>query len=299
MSILDDFDNWNPRAVKAAVVEPVPLSAVQQVFNAASRGQVHKLRNLLEQYSDVDLFALINGLNAVHVASKKGHCEVIKALVSREPLLLRSRAHDLRDPYMFAAYEGQEAALLMLHDLEVSLEAELGAPLVEPVDSSGNTSLHYAAWGGHLSCVKFLATTHYHSSRNSCNHPHKLLNHDLISPLQFAAAGDHADIVFFLSSLSQSQSQTGNDGRHDDVSVSGMTAVHRAAAYGSFETVKLLVESQGLDPWAKTQNGSTALHMAAQHGHDSIVRFLCDLSAAQVDCRNDYGLTPLHFGCIA
>lgn len=278
MSIFDDFDSWNipSRNSRGVSTECVEVTISRQIFDAASRGNKSKLLDLLEKHPNENLQILINGLNALHVVAKKGHIDVIDVLLSRDPSLLRSRSGDCRDAFMLASFEGRLQVLQVLHRFEAAI-----SDADEAVDNRGNGSLHYAAWGGHLDCVKFLV--------EECGKSPNLLNHDQISPLQYAAAGNHVSIVEYLSNISVVK---------DDESISGMSPFHRAAAYGSLECLVAFVDNRRFDANSKTQNGCTALHFAAQHGHNSIVQYLCEEVKVNADEQNALGLTPLHFACI-
>lgn len=282
MSIFDEFDTWNnPRTSSAA---SVVVKVEQQLFNAASRGQLDKVLAILES-STVDLHHQVNGFNAAQICAKKGRIDILKLLLEKDSSLVRSRAEDLRTMYMLAAFENQRDVLAILHEYEVRDGIlEVGE---EAVDRNGNTALHYAAWGGSLSCLQFLVEV--------CGKNANVLNHDSVPPMQFAAAGNHADIVQYLM-----QHQPSDVAKKDkeDCSITGMTTLHRAAAYGAVDTVRMILAQKSYDANQKSDNGSTALHFAAQHGHMGIVEFLCSLADIQVDEANEFGLTPLHFACL-
>ncbi len=276
-SIFDstEWDNSTRGAHRqvASIPQPIP----RQIFEAASRGNLAKVENLLQNNQDCTILNdLFNGFNALHMSAKKGHTELVKLLLTFNPALLGSRSQDLRDAYMIASYEGHIRVLEILH----SIEMEYGdTNYKDNSDKDGNGSVHFAAWGGHLDCVQYLVEV--------CGRSPNTVNRDHISPLQYAAAGNHTAIIEYLSSFATVE---------DDQSSSGMSPLHRAAAYGSFETVQLLCTNMKLQ--SRTQNGSTPLHFACQHGHFRIAEYMCTMNPAGVDVENDVGMTPLHFACM-
>ena len=184
---------------------------------------------------------------------------------------------------MLAAFENQIQVLESLHKYDSLNTSSSGEGKEEPVDQNGNTALHYAAWGGSLECVQYLVEV--------CGKRCDVVNHDSILPLQFAAAGNFTAIVQFLAGRSAASDK-------EDCSISGLSTLHRAAAYGSLDTMRILLEQQSYDLNLKTANGSTALHLASQHGHFSVVAYLLERVGVQIDEGNDYGLTALHYACI-
>lgn len=68
--------------------------------------------------------------------------------------------------------------------------------------------------------------------------------------------------------------------------------LHKAAYFGYYGTVKLLIDANvGIDD-LETKLGTTALHLAAQQGHTKVVRALLDAKAT-VDSLNKSDETPL------
>nr|CAX74742.1 Ankyrin,domain-containing protein [Schistosoma japonicum] len=71
----------------------------------------------------------------------------------------------------------------------------------------------------------------------------------------------------------------------------GKTAVHYAAANGSYESVKLLVANKAsVNIW--DANGTTPLHLAAKGNHPRVVKFLL-MSGADVNRQCRSGVKPI------
>lgn len=158
------------------------------------------------------------------------------------------------------------------------------------VDALGNNALHYACWGGNFCIVKSLVEENIIDP--------SIKNAEGLTAIQFAIAGKHIGIVQYLSKL--------NSGcLAGDTSDSGLSSLHRAAIYGSLETIKLLLstssetsDSAVISVDSTAYNGNTVLHLSAQHGGMDIVQYIVEECRAEVNAQNDYDLTPLHFACL-
>lgn len=73
----------------------------------------------------------------------------------------------------------------------------------------------------------------------------------------------------------------------------GAGPLHLAAADGSFDEVKRLIEAGTAVDIRATRSRGTPLHFAARDGRYSVVKLLVDLGA-DVDAKTEYGNTPLH-----
>ncbi|XP_067676260.1 ankyrin repeat domain-containing protein 50-like [Haliotis asinina] len=85
--------------------------------------------------------------NILHLASHKGHVDVVKYVLSLNSVGINSRGMEDRTPVMAAAENGQKEV--------VELLVEHGANLVL-CDMDGNNILHIACYEGHLDVVKYL-----------------------------------------------------------------------------------------------------------------------------------------------
>lgn len=281
---------------------PAPKTTVEySLFLAASRGKLETVREILNANATIDVSVKTNGFSPVQIAARKGHSDIVRLLVHTFPTLtLASRTENGRTLPMIAAYEGHTAVLQVIHELRICNEND-------ERDILGNTSVHYAAWGGHLPCVQYLIEV--------CGSSPNTKNHEGILPMQFASAGNHTEIVKYMMDLSikpnttatNSAVQSSSNDRVQDCNVlsgdesnSGVTSIHRAASYNALDTLKLIVSSSAtpIDIDQQTADGSTALHLAAKHGYTDLAQYLMDECGAKVDIANGYGLTALHFACI-
>lgn len=256
-----------------APVDPRALS----FFRAASRGDTGYVDLLLAE-GTVDYTTLVNGFNALHSAAKKGHAGVVRSLITHDRSLQTSQTeNDLKTAGMIACYEGRFEIVRILVD-----DVSSGAYSVK--DAKGNNILHYAAWGGHLDITKYLIET----IRMDIN----IENNDGMTCMQMAAAGNHDLVVEYLCFLMDPTTEL------QQKSSCGFNAIHRAALYGSLETLRVLVTKLGsCDIDAGAKNGSTALHLACQHGRLPAALYLLDECGANINATNEWNLTPLHFAC--
>ena len=81
----------------------------------------------------------------------------------------------------------------------------------------------------------------------------------------------------------------------DEVTTSGMTALHFAAKHGHVEVVAALVKF-GAKVNLAENSGATPLFTAAHGGFTDVVSVLVD-AGAQIEKANNFGLTPLHTAC--
>lgn len=279
------------------------------LFKAVSKGQISSIESLLKahpvhadqrkdesgqenlQNDQLDLHFLVHGFNCAHVAARKGRRDILALLLAYDPSLLHSLTEDKRSLFMISAFEDQLETLQYLCKEAVKhsdpMNASMGLHDLSLEDHRGNTALHYSVWGQSLRCTQYLV--------ESANLDFKKKNHDNLTPLQLAAAGNNPAIASYLLSRASSE----GDRAEDDISITGMTSLHRAAMYNSLGVMKLLTDSSThFDINAKTENGNTALHLAAMHGHYDCLVHLIDVCHAEVDPVNHFGLTPLHFACI-
>lgn len=247
---------------------------------------------------------LVNGLNALHIAAMKGHYLILTLLLSYQPDCISSQAGDGRTALMLAAFESRLECLRVLFDHCFSNDNFKSALLLK--DDKGNNVLHFACWGGSLSCVRFIMEQLFTQVQGSfCGKSSSYLvlmrNNEGLTPVQLAAAVNSSSVVQYLLEFRSSTETEANERLHD-ISDSGMTILHRAANHGATNTVRYLLSSHlpiNLRVSNQDNNGSTALHFAAKHGYNETVRLLCDtLGNADLDMKNAFGLTPLHYACI-
>jgi len=183
-------------------------------------------------------------------------------------------------------------------------------PIESITDTLGNTVLHFACYGGHLSIVTYLI--------ESMTFRYTLKNKEGLLPMQMAAAGNYVEIVKYLSSLPSSSSSSSSSGSHPDClgvlvstnesvideSIAGFNSFHRAVQNNSLQTVVFLLQNNNNSTDTSsslvnsfTADGSTALHIACKHGYTELCQQLL-LFGANINIANQWDLSPMHYACI-
>ncbi|XP_017782820.1 PREDICTED: KN motif and ankyrin repeat domain-containing protein 2 [Nicrophorus vespilloides] len=147
--------------------------------------------------------------------------------------------------------------------------------IVNMVDASGNTAMHYAVSHGNFDVVSILLDSKVCDidKQNTAGYTSVML-----VSLAEVRSKTHATVVRKLFSLA-------------DVNIRatqhGQTALMLAVSHGRVDMVSLLLDA-GADINIRDDDGSTALMCAAEHGHIDIVKLFlshpdCDSSIADVD----------------
>lgn len=147
--------------------------------------------------------------------------------------------------------------------------------IVNMIDVSGNTAMHYAVSHGNFDVVSILLD----SKVCDINKPNKAgYTSIMLVSLAEVRSQTHANVVRRLFQLADVNIRAAQHGQ---------TALMLAVSHGRLDMVKMLLEA-GADINIQDEDGSTALMCAAEHGHIEIVKhFLgqpdCDSSITDVD----------------
>ena len=147
---------------------------------------------------------------------------------------------------------------------------------IQDKDYGRKTALMFAAGGGTIECVKYLAE---HGAGVDVK------AEDGKTALMCAAEKGRIECVKYLAE--QGADIDAKDSEHGD------TAVMAAARNGHIECVKCLIENGAADIDAKAKNGDTAVMAAARNGHIECVKYLIQ-HGADVNAKDiEYGGTAL------
>jgi hypothetical protein len=170
-------------------------------------------------------------------------------------------------PFIQAAADGNLTRLKdMVAEVEVSKPNDNHGDcrvavwnLVDTRDRHLSTAEHWAAGGGHISCLKYLLD----------------LRQKYLSPSEKDTSED-------VSNVKRTR-------RRD-----GKTCLHYSARNGHLDGVKFLVEEQGHSIDEISGDGTTPFHMACFGGHCEVAEFFIGQNA-NVLAVNDWGCSPAHW----
>ncbi|OUC44461.1 ankyrin repeat protein [Trichinella nativa] len=159
---------------------------------------------------------------------------------------------------------------------KVKNEVDNCKDLVNVKDENGRTIFHWAASGGHLNLIEFLAPL-----VNDIN------DGDEVRALTIACSAGRLDVVQYLLDCKADPNIR---------SCLNTTPLHYAASKGHANIVKLLLEHNA-DVNAQDKWGGTPLHRVASKGGPVIIRLLLEDKNCQVNLQDSEGNTPLHLAC--
>ncbi|KAG9484950.1 hypothetical protein GDO78_008192 [Eleutherodactylus coqui] len=244
-----------------------------------------------------------NGLNALHLASKEGHVEIVSELIQRG-VDVDAATKKGNTALHIASLAGQTEVVRVLVTNGANVNAQ---------SQNGFTPLYMAAQENHLEVVKFLLDNGASQS---------LATEDGFTPLAVALQQGHDQVVSLLLEndtkgkvrlpalhIAARKDDTKaaalllqNDHNADVESKvmvnrtteSGFTPLHIAAHYGNINVATLLI-SRGAAVDFTARNDITPLHVASKRGNGNMVKLLLD-RGSKIDAKTRDGLTPLHCG---
>ncbi len=155
---------------------------------------------------------------------------------------------------------------------------------VNDTDKDGWTSLHYAAWKGHLEITEFLV------SNSSANINAIDTTTDGKKPIHVAALNGHKYVTeFFLD----------NQVSINDTDRNGWTPLHYAAFSGQLEVAKFLINEAAANINIQDIiDGKKPIHVAALNGHKDVVEFFLSKEGVSVENTDKNGWTPLYYAAL-
>uniref|UniRef100_A0A8C2D3G2 Ankyrin 2 n=1 Tax=Cyprinus carpio TaxID=7962 RepID=A0A8C2D3G2_CYPCA len=242
-----------------------------------------------------------NGLNALHLAAKEGHVDLVQELLDRGSSV-DSATKKGNTALHIASLAGQGEVVKIL----VKRGADINAQ-----SQNGFTPLYMASQENHLDVVRYLLENGGNQSTAT---------EDGFTPLAIALQQGHNQVVSILLEndtkgkvrlpalhIAARKDDTKsaalllqNDHNADVQSKmmvnrtteSGFTPLHIAAHYGNVNVATLLL-NRGAAVDFTARNGITPLHVASKRGNTNMVHLLLD-RGAQIDAKTRDGLTPLH-----
>ena len=259
--IYDPADLWhtNERGERPSHPSGTPL------HYAAICG-FHTMVNYLvvEHASNINARGVYKESTPLHLASDKGHSEVVRVLLEHGADV-EAQNEDKLTPLHRASRSGRGQVVRVL--LEQGADAAA-------FDRNRMTPLHWASFGGYVEVTRTLLERSKDVAARDKNG---------WTPLHWAAFEGRVEVVRIL--LKRGVDATVRD-------KAGRTPLHRSSSEGHIQVTRVLLE-QGVDTTAQDMDGRTVLHRASIGGHVKIVRFLLD-HGVDMAVRDKKGRTPLH-----
>lgn len=267
---------------------------------AVQMGDLENVLNLINLGAEIDV-TNNSGFTPYDLASEKGYDEMASFL---------STSWEVREEtdldIWTAAKRGDLGTLSNL--------INSGAYDINELDDENRaTPLYWAAYGGNLDTVKYLAEnggiidwsaregilpTHMAAKEGNLEvlkyfieeirYIRYSTDYDGMLPTHYAAWGGHLDVLKYLIE------EEGMSVKDYDWNI--RTPLTWAVIGGSLDCTKYLVE-QGSYLKVEDEEENTLMHYAAEYGYPQIVSYLFDLGLS-VTSKNIYGETPLHFACM-
>jgi ankyrin repeat protein len=197
----------------------------------------------------------MDGWTALHLASDKGHLNVVQWLVQSCQANLEVSTHCGRTALFWASMRG--------HVKIVQWLIQVAHANVEVKDSDGATALYYASYRGHLPVVQCLL-------RDGKADVDVKTTAGEWTALHVASHDGHLEVVRYLVQIGKADVEL--------PAKDGVTAMHMASGTGHLDIVKFLVLECGASTESRTADGETPLDMTIRQGRgESVVKFLSGL----------------------
>uniref|UniRef100_A0A4W5PHW0 Ankyrin repeat domain 6b n=1 Tax=Hucho hucho TaxID=62062 RepID=A0A4W5PHW0_9TELE len=241
--------------------EAAVLALSERLLVASHKGQADNVVQLINKGAKVAVTKY--GRSPLHLASYKGHIEVLRILLKAGCDL------DIQD-------DGEQTAL---HRAAVVGNSDVISALIQEgcaldrQDKDGNTALHEVSWHGFSQSVKLLvkAGANVHAKNKAGN-----------TALHLACQNGHAQsskVLLLGGSRPDSKNHVGD------------MCLHVAARYNHVSMLRILLGAF-CSVAEKNQAGDTPLHVAAALNHKKTVRLLLE-AGTDISIRNNAGQTAL------
>uniref|UniRef100_A0A1I7RUI2 Ankyrin-2 n=1 Tax=Bursaphelenchus xylophilus TaxID=6326 RepID=A0A1I7RUI2_BURXY len=240
-------------------VQKKPQDQNATFLRAARAGNLPQVLDFLHNGVNINT-CNSNGLNALHLASKEGHNEVVRELI-RRGAEVDSSTRKGNTALHIASLAGQ--------DIIVTILVENGAN-VNAQSLNGFTPLYMAAQENHENVVRYLLA---HGANQA------LATEDGFTPLAVALQQGHDRVVALLL-------------ENDNSSKVKLPALHIAAKKDDTRAATLLLQSEQ-NPNVTSKSGFTPLHIAAHYGNENVASLLIE-KGADVNHKARHDITPLH-----
>lgn len=252
-----------PNGVKDEDADLTPLHAAA-IYGARGVAAV-----LIQHGAQVDAKSQFN-ITPLHLAARTARPDVAKILLDNGANA-NARGYLQRTPLHYAVEEGSVDTIrtLLSHGANPDLADERGKRPLDLAQEKNATEKIGLLLRAEARPISMHAVVQQYGMPDSPGQK-KRMSADVESARLLLAAGARVDEV-----------------------KDGLTPLHRGAAYGLADMVKLLIGA-GSDVNAVTiREKDTPLHLAVRSGHGEVAKLLID-SGARLETRNGSKLTPLH-----
>ena len=245
-------------------VDERDASGLTALHLASLRGHVEVVESLLQEHTDVDVKGP-KDQTPLRIASEKGQLEVAELLL-RKRAKANARDSSQMTPLHVAAKKGDEAMAELLINHGAHVEAK---------DSNFMGALHHACEGGHSGVVAALL-----NKKANMDAPGKAS----MTPLMCACSAGKVQVAEVLLKKKASPKLKGEG---------EMTALHWASFNGHVEAVDLLLQKKA-PITATNKDGRTSLHLAVMAEEFAVADLLLRKGASvESPCKSM--LKPVHY----
>ncbi|XP_036355466.1 E3 ubiquitin-protein ligase MIB2-like isoform X3 [Octopus sinensis] len=204
---------------------------------------------------------------------ESGDIEGAKSMIESRSDRINLRDSNGKTYLMAASAEGNIVLINLLIDAGADLDKR---------DTRGRTAFYHAVFGHQLQAVTILLSRGSDVERKDTNG---------FTLLHLAAGRGHEwkDVV---AALLQTKGETAIEVNQRDNSF-GATPLHFACFQGHTDTVRLLLNHDGIDANAMDKDGDTPLHLAVRKRHHDVVTLMLSQDAVKLDKKNHKEMTPL------
>ncbi|XP_048247528.1 uncharacterized protein LOC124148073 [Haliotis rufescens] len=224
------------------------------IMGAAAKGHKNVFDFLESKGADLSL-ADTTGNSLLHLACLGGNMTIVQHLLSESNI--NQRGMNGMTPIMVAAVKGHESVF----DFLESKGADLSL-----ADTTGNSLLNLACWGGNMTIVQHLLPDSNINQRGRNGS----------TPIMVAAVFGHKSVFDFLESEGADLSLA---------DTTGNSLLHLTCVGGNMTIVQHLLSDSNINQ--RGMNGCTPIMVAAVNGHKSVFDFLesegADLSLVDTD----------------
>ncbi|KAG6481280.1 ankyrin repeat-containing protein ITN1-like [Zingiber officinale] len=225
--------------IRAAMANEANEMGETALFIAVEKGFLDVVVELLK-YSDRESLSRKNrsGFDALHVAAREGHKEIVQLLLDHDPDLIKTLGQSNVTPLITAVMRGHTEIVKLLLEQDVSL--------IEMSKTNGKSALHFAARQGHLQIVKALLEKDPQLARRTDKKGQ--------TALHMAVKGTSCDVVKALVDADPAIVMLPDR--------AGNTALHVATKKKRTEVVVTLLHLPDINVNALTREHQTALDIA-------------------------------------